>query len=245
MTEIKVWILAGVSGCGKSTFTNVLKSELNGKLNVCSTDSYIDDYCKENNIEMVFDIGGGKSQSSSDLLKPFTNYFEKRPWGNFENFSSSSNYLVKKIVINTDSQEAIKIAKDFGVGYHLRDPYYASSQCPNNEFWVHLAGNVGDHPTLMMVNAVSPLLEEDSIQQFVGAYKSRQRNMVTVNQKKKFVCDSATKRGINFDNSMAPNSQDLRPLAEITFGLCIATREEIIETKSIFGANPDFFPNDA
>ncbi len=55
--------------------------------------------CKENNIEMVFDIGGGKSQSSSDLLKPFTNYFEKRPWGNFENFSSSSNYLVKKIVI--------------------------------------------------------------------------------------------------------------------------------------------------
>ena len=27
------------------------------------------------------------------------NYFEKRPWGNFENFASSSNYLVKKIVI--------------------------------------------------------------------------------------------------------------------------------------------------
>jgi len=51
MTEIKVWILAGVSGCGKSTFTNVLKSELNGKLNVCSTDSYIDDYCKENNVD--------------------------------------------------------------------------------------------------------------------------------------------------------------------------------------------------
>ena len=55
--------------------------------------------CIENNIKMVFDIGGDKSQSSSDLLKPFVNYFEKRPWGSFENFASSSNYLVKKIVI--------------------------------------------------------------------------------------------------------------------------------------------------
>ena len=52
--------------------------------------------CIENNIKMIFDIGGDKSQSSSDLLKPFVNYFEKRPWGNFENFDSSSNYLVKK-----------------------------------------------------------------------------------------------------------------------------------------------------
>jgi len=56
MTEIKVWILSGVSGCGKSTFTNALKSafenrEDNQKINVCSTDSYIDNYCKENNVD--------------------------------------------------------------------------------------------------------------------------------------------------------------------------------------------------
>ena len=44
---------------------------------------------------------------------------------------------IKKIIINTDSNEAIKIAKDFGVDYHLRDPYFASSECPNNEFWEH------------------------------------------------------------------------------------------------------------
>jgi len=43
---------------------------------------------------------------------------------------------IKKIIINTDSQEAIKIAKEFGVDYHLRDPYYASSQCPNMSFGV-------------------------------------------------------------------------------------------------------------
>ena len=56
MTKIKVWILSGVSGCGKSTFTNALKSALenrenNMKINICSTDSFIDDYCKENNMK--------------------------------------------------------------------------------------------------------------------------------------------------------------------------------------------------
>ena len=41
----------------------------------------------KNKIKMVFDIGGGKLQSSSDLVKPFENYSEERPWGNFEKSS--------------------------------------------------------------------------------------------------------------------------------------------------------------
>ena len=41
--------------------------------------------CKEKNIKMIFDVGGGKIQSSSNLADQFRNYFEKRPWGHFEN----------------------------------------------------------------------------------------------------------------------------------------------------------------
>lgn len=55
--------------------------------------------CKENNIKMVFDVGGGKIQSSSDLVTKFVNYREKRPWGFFENLLEEKNYKVKKIVI--------------------------------------------------------------------------------------------------------------------------------------------------
>ena len=55
--------------------------------------------CKKNNIEMIFDIGGEKLQSSSSLIDPFINYIEKRPWGKFENLMSSQNFLVKKISI--------------------------------------------------------------------------------------------------------------------------------------------------
>ncbi len=55
--------------------------------------------CKENNIKMVFNIGGRKIQSSSELVKKFDNYRENRPWGFFENLLEEKNYKVKKLVI--------------------------------------------------------------------------------------------------------------------------------------------------
>ena len=39
---------------------------------------------------------------------------------------------INKIVINTDSEKAIKIAKDHGVNYWKREDYFASSKCSNS-----------------------------------------------------------------------------------------------------------------
>ena len=55
--------------------------------------------CKKNNIKMVFDVGGGKIQSSSDLVNQFNNYKEVRPWGSFENLIDDKNLKVKRILI--------------------------------------------------------------------------------------------------------------------------------------------------
>ena len=56
--------------------------------------------CVENKIELVFEIGGNKIQSSSALTKPFLNYIEERPWGKFENILEEKNFLVKKLTVN-------------------------------------------------------------------------------------------------------------------------------------------------
>ena len=44
---------------------------------------------------MIFDVGGGKIQSSSNLADQFRNYREKRPWGHFENLLEEKNVIVK------------------------------------------------------------------------------------------------------------------------------------------------------
>ena len=69
--------------------------------------------------------------------------------------------------------------------------------------------------------------------------------MVSVNEQKKFFCNSKTNKGINFDSNKAPNSQDLIPLSEITFGLCIATRKDILASNCIYGKDPNFFNLDS
>ena len=78
--------------------------------------------CKKNGIEMIFDIGGDKLQSSSSLITPFKNYYEERPWGNFENLSLSRNYLVKKIKINPKQKISLQ--------YHKH----------RSEYWVIVSG---------------------------------------------------------------------------------------------------------
>ena len=65
--------------------------------------------CKKNNIELIFNLGGQKSQSSSSLAVSLydqlqkknseSNYVEK-PWGFYKTFISEDEYLLKKIYIN-------------------------------------------------------------------------------------------------------------------------------------------------
>ena len=46
---------------------------------------------------------------------------------------------VDEIIINTDSDYAIELAKKNNISYHKRDPYYASSECTNSEYHEYLA----------------------------------------------------------------------------------------------------------
>tara|TARA_B100002019_G_scaffold287766_1_gene300286 strand:+ start:661 stop:1419 length:759 start_codon:yes stop_codon:yes gene_type:complete len=67
--------------------------------------------CKKNGIQMKFDVGGGKVQSSSDLVKKFLNFKEKRPWGFFENLLEEKNYKVKKLTVHPGQKISFQFHK--------------------------------------------------------------------------------------------------------------------------------------
>lgn len=149
---------------------------------------------------------------------------------------------IDEIIVSTDCDKMIKVAKDLGVKIHKRDSYYASSECPNYEYWTHIAKNVGSYSNFMMVNCVSPLINKKTINEFIEQYKTNYyKNMITVTEHKKFFYDSESKKAINFNSNEAPNSQLLKPLSEITYGLSICNRQKIIDSQCIYGNNPEFF----
>ena len=66
--------------------------------------------CEENDIELIFDVGGGKTQSSSNLFKEAIDVFNlyknytKKPWGSYLNLLKEPNFLVKKILIDAGEE---------------------------------------------------------------------------------------------------------------------------------------------
>ena len=74
--------------------------------------------CAEGEIQMVFDIGGGKVQSSSALVKSEVS----KPWGNYKTFEKNDNYLLKRITV--DPGESLSL----------------QSHKHRSEFWVVASG---------------------------------------------------------------------------------------------------------
>ena len=148
---------------------------------------------------------------------------------------------IKNIIINTDSEEAIKIAKDFGVGFHLRDPYYASSQCPNNEFWGHIAENTkSDY--ILFTHCTNPLIKVSTYEDFINFFvKNRLEydSFNTVTEVKEFLI--MNRKPLNFNFNKAPNSQDLPEMVKLNFAINILKTDLMSSRKSLIGKKPYFY----
>ena len=82
------------------------------------------DYCVQNQVEMRFEVGGGKANSSSWLLSNWSaNNQETRQWGSFKTLYTDGNKIkVKELIINPGC----------GTSYQKHDK--------RTEFWVVTSG---------------------------------------------------------------------------------------------------------
>ena len=90
---------------------------------------------------------------------------------NFKEFAGKSLLehkidIVKKlpvdnIIVNTDSEYAIYLAKKNNINYHKREPYYASSECTNSEYHEYLA-QVTEAENILITQVTAPLIELDT-----------------------------------------------------------------------------------
>ena len=75
--------------------------------------------------------------------------------------------IIDSIVVNSDSEEALAMADEFGVEQFRREGYYASSECNNSDFFQNLAENFEIYYSKMLqtdsknVSDVSIMIEEN------------------------------------------------------------------------------------
>ncbi len=187
-------------------------------------------------VKAVIPIRKGSQRVKNKNLKAF---------GNTTLLEFKINNLLKvrnldEIIVNTDSEEAIEIAKICGVSYHRREDYYASSECSGSDFFEHL-GKVTNTDVFAYCPCTNPFIEvttiEESIDLFlsnVGEYDS----LATVSDVKHFLWLNGSP--INYERSKQPNSQNLPDIVSLNFGLSLIKKEDLIKFRNIIGLNPLF-----
>lgn len=143
------------------------------------------------------------------------------------------------IIVNTDSEEAIEIAKSLGVSYHRREAYYASSACSGSEFFQHL-GIVTDTDVFAYCPVTSPFVTPETMKKCLELYKNTPDCdcVSTVSDVKEFLWLDG--KPMNYDKQNAPNSQDLPDVKALNFGFTLVKRESLIKNRNIIGDNPVF-----
>ena len=146
-----------------------------------------------------------------------------------------------EIIINTDSNEAIEIAKKSKVNFFRREEYYASSACDNSEFWSNIAKNTNSK-YIMFTHCTNPLVKAKTYREFIKTFKKYKKkfdSFNTVSEVKEFLF--MKNKPINFNPIKTPNSQNLPDIFKLNFAINILLTDQMYKTKTLIGKKPYFF----
>lgn len=152
---------------------------------------------------------------------------------------------IDKIVLNTDCQKCIDIAKDTSdsIGIWRREEYFASNDCSNSEFFHHIAqtSSNNDNDILLYCPPTAPMIQPHTIDEMVDLYEEKKLdNLVSADVTYNPVWFQST--SVNIPKGKILKSQDTDPVHTVNFACCITTRKNQMKWKNVIGPNPIFFP---
>ena len=149
---------------------------------------------------------------------------------------------IDEIIVSSDSDEMLDVAKKHLVSTHRRDEHFASNEVNNSDFMQNLS-TIVDGGHIMYAPCTSPLLSSETITEIVSKYKENNlRNIVTVTTQKHHMWLDG--RPLNYNPSDAPNSQDLPDIYSVNYGCCILSKEDLYKCRNVVTDTPTFHITD-
>jgi CMP-N,N'-diacetyllegionaminic acid synthase len=153
------------------------------------------------------------------------------------------NYI-NDIIINTDCEIVINIAKKYNLKTHLREKYYASSECPAYKYFNHIA-KVTECDHILLCQVTCPIIKLETYIDIINKYQKLDNNfdsIITVKDVKEHLW--LNNKPLNYTLNKSPNSQDLPDIKRITYGINILPREIMIENCNAIGNKPYLYTLD-
>lgn len=168
---------------------------------------------------------------------------------NIRKFASSSLLEIKinqlkriknidGIIVNSNDDTILEIAKDLGCETVKRDDYFASNTVSMSDVYVNMAQNF-DGDVIVYTNVTNPLLKDSTIEKAIETFKSfngKYDSLNTAHLIKEFLFKDG--RPINYDLKKMPRSQDLPDIYAINFAVSVITKENMIKMRNVVGSKP-------
>ena len=147
------------------------------------------------------------------------------------------------VVVNSNDDTMLEIAKKMGCETVKRDPYYASNEVSMSDVYKNMAENV-DADDIAYINVTNPLLKDETIIKAVEEYiKMKEEGIYnslnSAHLVKEFMFEN--NQPINYDLKHQPRSQDLPDIAALNFAFSIIPKEEMISNKNVVGSKPNIY----
>ncbi len=147
--------------------------------------------------------------------------------------------FIDRIVVSSDCEKMLSIAKCLGVDTHVRESYFASSEATNSEFFENLARSI-EAEYIMYSPVTCPLISLETYRDCISEFISKEEieTLVSVTPVKHHLWLDNTP--LNYEIAESPNSQDLPDIYAITYGICILSREDMIRCRNVVTEKPTF-----
>ena len=145
------------------------------------------------------------------------------------------------IVVNSNDEQMLSVARGLGCETVLRDPYYASNDVSMSDVYKNMAENT-DSDIIAYIIVTNPLLLDETISKAIARYYEGRKKYDSLNSAhlvKEFLFKDNLP--VNYDLRHQPRSQDLPDIAALNFAVSILERQTMIECKNVVGYRPDIY----
>jgi CMP-N-acetylneuraminic acid synthetase len=185
-------------------------------------------------------------------LIPVKGNSERVPMKNLRKFGDTSLLELKltqlskakgfdHIIVSSEDDQILSIAREYGFGTHERDPKYSTNDIPMSDVYSYIASEIVADD-IAWINVTNPLAGPDCYTNAVDAYKRMDEKydcLLSVAEVKDYLFH----RGLplNFKPKPWEKSQNLTGVVEMTFVVNILKRRNMVDWGSCVGSKPYFY----
>ena len=170
-------------------------------------------------------------------LIPVKGNSERVPMKNLRKFGDSSLFELKlsqlskatgfdEIIVSSEDDVILSIAKENGFGIHERDPKYSTSDIPMSDVYSYIASEIQGE-SIAWINVTNPLAGSDCYSKAAEIYRKMDESydcLLSVSEVQDYLFYNG--RPINFKPNPWEKSQNLTGVVEMTFVINILKRQK-------------------